>query len=241
MKSLPAKQEPECSRQRSNEGILTLTNPTRNGAWRWVAAVFIVALAVGLAYALKVGNGVVWPDEAEYHGIALNWLQGNGYSYFRGIGNALSPTMYRAPGLPAFLAGLYYVFGPSLLTARLAQAVLGATLVPVCFFLSRALGFSKRAAVLACLLVAVYPYYIFCAGAVYPIVLSTILLALANLALLQGRTASGAGWEAVGGALLGLTILTFGHVLGAAPFVALWVVFSKRAGGRGAWSPPLSC
>ncbi len=199
---------------------------------RWLVIITIVAFAARLLYVLKLGDGVHWPDEAEYHGIAVHLLSGKGYSYFRGVDSALSPTMYRAPGLPAFLASIYFFAGPSLLAARIAQAVLGAMLLPVGYAISRQLGYGTRSALLAVFILAIYPYYVFCAGAVYPIVLSTLLLALAILALLRGRNAIGIGWECAAGALTGVAGLTFGHVLGATPFVLLWIVVNKQAARR---------
>lgn len=193
---------------------------------------FAAALAVRVAYVLTLGGEYRWPDEVEYHGIALNLLQGKGYSYFRGADSALSPTAYRSPGMPVFLSLVYTLFGPSLLAARLAQAIFGAAIIPIVFFVTRELGYSRGAALLACLVAAFYPYYVFCAGAIYPVVTTTLLLVLANLALLKGRYSTRATWELLAGFLTGLTVLTFGHVLAAVPLVLVWIVVNKQSGRR---------
>ncbi len=202
---------------------------TEGAARGWLAISILIALIIRLAYVISVGNDVRWPDETEYHGIAINLIEGKGYSYFRGVSGELSPTAYRAPGLPAFLALIYLLTGPSLLAARIGQAMLGAALIPIGFLIGRELGLSRRAGLIACAALALYPYYIFCAGAVYPIVLSTILVGLATLALLRGRSRPGVAMEIAAGVVLGLASLTFGHVLAAAPLVALWVVLNKQA------------
>ena len=109
----------------------------------------VIALVLRLAYVVSVGDSVKWNDELEYHGIAVNLLHGQGYSYYRDYGGAaLGPTAYRAPALPGILAALYFVFGPHLLAGRVLQALLGALLVALAWAITIELGYSRRAAAL---------------------------------------------------------------------------------------------
>ena len=209
------------------------------GDWRALILLCILALAIRLAYVARVGDAAKWTDEIEYHGIALNVLHGHGYSYFRDYGCAkLGPTAYRSPGLPCTLAALYMVFGPHLEAGRVFQALLGTGVVALAWAIAAQLGYGRRAAVLAALGAAVYPYYIFCAGALYPVLIATFLVALATLLLLQGRGRPDALREALAGVSLGAAVLTFGHVLAAVPLVAVWTWANKKA--RDSHRPPIA-
>ncbi len=182
--------------------------------------VCLLALGIRLAYVATLGDSIRWPDEIEYHGIAVNLIHGQGYSYYRDYGCArLGPTAYRAPGLPCVLAGLYCIFGPHLLAARVLQALVGALLAAFAWAIAIELGYTRRAALLAAFGTAFYPYYIFCAGAVYPVLLAAFFIALATLLLLKGRRRTDASRETAAGLALGAAGLAFGHVLAAIPWL----------------------
>jgi 4-amino-4-deoxy-L-arabinose transferase-like glycosyltransferase len=200
----------------------------------WVVwALVLVALVLRVGFVLSVGDEKRWPDEGEYHVIAVSLLEGHGYSsYWSYTEKELSPTAFRVPLLPLTLAGLYAIFGPHLLAARLFQSLLGALLVLLAFRMARALELPRGAGVLAALITAVYPYYIFAAGAVYPITLAAVLVATAVLLLLKGRLCPDFRFEAAAGFVLGLATLDFGHVLPAVPLVALWIWKTKQAARR---------
>ncbi|MCL5103630.1 MAG: glycosyltransferase family 39 protein [Armatimonadetes bacterium] len=204
-------------------------------AKRALIALFLLALIIRVGYVLTLGDGVRWPDEAEYHGIAVNLLEGKGYSYFRDYGSsALGPTAYRAPALPGMLAALYFVTGPHLMAARVLQAILGALLIPLGYLIAREMNFSRRAGLLAAFALALYPYYVFCAGAVYPVVISSVLVASATLLLLRGRRSERITPEIFAGLGLGIAVLAFGHVIGALPLVAVWILLNKQRASRAA-------
>lgn len=199
----------------------------------YVLAIFLFALAIRVAYVLTLGDTIHWPDEREYHGIAVNLINGKGYSYFRDYGSSvLGPTAYRLPALPAVLALLYKLTGPNLLAARLLQSLMGALLIPIAYSITRELHHSPRPAILACCLLSVYPYYVFCAGAVYPVVLPTLLIGIATLLLLRGRHRGDIRMEAAAGLAIGAGALAMGHLLGAVPFVIVWIVLNKNASLR---------
>jgi 4-amino-4-deoxy-L-arabinose transferase-like glycosyltransferase len=119
------------------------------------------------------------------------------------------PTVFRAPGYPAFLAAVYRVSGePHRLPAiRLIQSALGALLAPLTALLARRLRQPPRAAIIAGILVALYPILW-----MYPLGLGSenlfILLTLAGLILLlqagderRSTTAVAAGVVLAGAAL----------------------------------------
>ncbi len=196
----------------------------------------LASLLLRVGYVLKIGNDVKWPDEQEYHGIAINLIEGRGYSYFRDYGSStLGSTAYRSPAIPASLAVLYLIFGANLIVARLFQAILGAFIVLFAYYISIELGYSRRAGILAAIGAALYPYYIFSVGAVYPITITTFLVCICALLLLKGRKRRDIWLEAASGLILGASILAFGHIALALPLIILWIRFNKTVDIRKRW------
>jgi len=140
-------------------------------------------------------------------------------------------TSFRAPGYPAFLAGIYAISGLEwrLFAARLVQAALGATLAPMTYLLSRRL-FPKREDVarFAGLALAIYPMLV-----LYPLALATetlfIPLVLAGtLALLRAAETRRASDFLLAGAIFGGATLTRSVIfafVGLAPF---WIWFAAK-------------
>jgi 4-amino-4-deoxy-L-arabinose transferase-like glycosyltransferase len=198
-----------------------------------------------LARSLAAGHGYRWYGRADvallrpylerYYGLTIPTTE---------VPEEGLLTTYRAPGYPFFLAGLYLVFGLSqrLAVARLAQALLGASLAPLTALLALRLGLSSRAARLAGVALALYPILW-----MYPIGLASEntflpLLLLGLLALLAAaRTARSS--DALGAGLaLGAATLTRGALGIFLPFAALWLWRSaSRAGLRQAALLALAC
>jgi 4-amino-4-deoxy-L-arabinose transferase-like glycosyltransferase len=113
-------------------------------------AVFALAASVRLWIA---GSYAAVPiaDAADYHRLAVGLANGSGY-----INEAGAATAWRPPGYPAFLAGLYSLFGASVRAATFAQALLGAATV----LLIVALGWiliGWHESVVAGFIAAIYP------------------------------------------------------------------------------------
>ena len=154
-------------------------------------------------------------DEIDYHYLAVNLTEGNGY---RLENNQV--TARRPPLFPLVLAGLYSVFGANTVLARLIQVLLGTLIVPLVFFATRRF-FSERAAWIAGALAAVNPFLIFISAYLltenlYIILLLCVLFAVPAEPHLLGS------WRraAVMGVLLGLGCLA----RPTAFFVVLWIV-----------------
>jgi hypothetical protein len=85
---------------------------------------FLPALLAGLALRLFF----IWRfpfysgDTAYYEELARNWLYHHVYGFYSH--GQLLPSDERAPGYPAFLAGIYFLAGPSRKAVMLAQALL---------------------------------------------------------------------------------------------------------------------
>ena len=194
-----------------------------------MAALFVVALALRIvwaAYTDRPPRG--FNDPVLYDFFAARIEEGNGYTRLDG-----TPTAYYPVGYPAALSAVYFLFGHSILAAKLFNALLGAVTVVLVFELARRL-FDSRAARASGLLLAFFPSQIFYTGTILTEVLFTTLL-VAGLLVLLARP-----WEA-GRVGLGRLAL-FGLIIGAAtlvrsitlllPLVLLvfWLLTSRRPG-----------
>jgi len=102
-----------------------------------IALVLALGVLVRVAIALYLGDIVAAPplltDQVSYHALAVRLTEGHGFSFDRGwypFTPADTPTAHWSYLYSLFLAGIYAVFGPHPLAARLVQAVLAGILVP---------------------------------------------------------------------------------------------------------------
>ena len=114
-----------------------------------VIAAFCLRLVWVLAFQTPPG-----PDAASYD--ELGWRLATGQGYVDDDGR---PTAYWPVGYPAWLAGVYLVWGHSWLAAGVMNAVLGTVIVFLTYWLARQV-ISARQAVLAAAIVAFLPSYV---------------------------------------------------------------------------------
>jgi len=194
-------------------------------------------------------------DMFQYDALARSIVAGHGYRWYpeqdlaliqryitiktptdydpRGI-----PTSFRAPGYPAFLALVYAIGGTGrhrFFVARLAQAFLGAALVPLCWVLARQIGFREPVARWTAIIISAFPLLI-----IYPLALASEnlfgpLLTLALVLVLRTGRRGHARDPILAGLVLGLAALTRSIAAGFVPLAALWVWWiskKKRSGPR---------
>jgi len=194
------------------------------GPWARALAVFALALALRVAFLRVVPQPAAGQldlyaeDSVHYVAVAQGLLAGHGYSFWGG-----PPDAYVSPGYPVFLAAVFHLFPASPLGAvRLAQAVLGAATAAL------AAGW---VGLLAGVLVALYPPFIWSTGSILTEVLFLFLL-MAYLALharlLAAPRGSAPRWVAAGaGVMAGLAILTRPEAA-ALPLVIGALVYLRR-------------
>jgi len=215
----------------------------------------LLALAPRLALALVFLRAPISMDDMhQYDMLARSLIAGNGYRWYaRADVETLQPyleayygftlpldqvpvegyrTVFRAPGYPFFLAGVYGASGLTdrFAAARLIQALMGASLAPLTALLALRLGLARRTALLAGAVVALYPILIF-----YPLALASenlfILLLLAGTILLLAAIERGHTATTVGaGLLLGLATLTRSTLILFLPLGA--IALGRSAGLR---------
>jgi len=165
------------------------------------AAAVLITLA-GLAAAVVSADALRYPDEVDYHAIAVNLIHHGEFSVERGV-----PTALRPPGYPFLLAGLYLVSEHPVLAKVLNALALGGT----AWLLGRLARSGSRTPAggvgvsLAPLFLLGYPIAIYTAGTLYPQIVAMVLLAgiIALLVDQPGQILSGA----LAGFLFGLLIL----------------------------------
>lgn len=167
-------------------------------------------------------------DQVSYHTLALRLLDGQGFSFatrWWPLTAAGEPTAHWSYLYTLFLAGVYALFGPHPLMARLAQAVVVGILQPwLAYLLGRHVA-NERVGLVAALLTALYAYFIYYAATLMtePFYITAILITL-NLTLrlphAQGRQRTRL---AIGlGLALGITVLLRQLFLLFIPLLLLW-------------------
>jgi hypothetical protein len=125
-------------------------------------------------------------DQLWYFERAMGMLNGEGYAV-QG-----QPTAFWPVGYPAFLAGLFAVFGPDVEVAKAANLVLSAVSMAFVYRISRRATGSEAAAKAALVLAVLYPTLIFYTELLYSELLFMALLLAGIDRLLGGVSAGGA-------------------------------------------------
>jgi 4-amino-4-deoxy-L-arabinose transferase-like glycosyltransferase len=117
--------------------------------WIWLFAILIAGIFLRAA-AIAGFSHAPESDELAYQSMAVNLLAGDG------ILESGNRAFYNA-GYPMFiLAPVYYFFGESLLAARIANIVLGAISIVLCYFVAKEAGAQKMGRLLAAAIWALY-------------------------------------------------------------------------------------
>ncbi len=180
--------------------------------------IFLLALVPRLAVAVWLPDQVIWPDGHRYEHVARNLLQGEGFG-------SLFENRASFPTLPLIYAGSFWLFGDdNYLALRLVFVVMGALASVLGFAIARRLV-GVPVAIVAGVLIGVYPYLIYLSALFeYPQGLFILLMSGFFLCSLrfadEGRTRD----LAAAGFLLGLSVLTVPTVLIYVPFALLCLV-----------------
>jgi 4-amino-4-deoxy-L-arabinose transferase-like glycosyltransferase len=139
---------------------------------RTLWAIALAAVAVRAAAALYQGNGVeALPgvaDQISYHTLATRVLEGHGFSFETGwwpATEAGQPTAHWSYLYVSLLTGIYALFGPYPLAARLIQAVAAGLLQTWLTFRIAERLFSRRAGLVSAALAAFNGYFVLYSGA----------------------------------------------------------------------------
>ena len=190
---------------------------------RWVLALLGVALALRLAFVLTQSAGFYFFDSVEFDRAARTLLEQGRFNR----------SYEHLPAYPIFMAGVYALFGTSVVPLRVVQALLSTGICAVIWLLGRRL-FGRRAGMLALAVCALFPLQIVLPGIEYPIVLGSLLIWGAFLlqTLRTGEFRRDAACLAAAGFLIGLACLAFEAGWAAATFLAFWILVAGAPARR---------
>jgi 4-amino-4-deoxy-L-arabinose transferase-like glycosyltransferase len=180
--------------------------------WIFAVALVLRLVAIPLEATLQLGGHV----SHRFVTIAMNILNGHGYSDAPGV-----PNVFDAPVYQYVLAALFAVFGESLTAVKVFQAALDSLTACAACLLAARLFASARAGITAGFLYAIFPLAIYLVADVAPETLFTLLLTLTALALVHAVQTGRRTHYIVTGVLLGLTTLTRPTTLYLLPFLTV--------------------
>jgi len=161
---------------------------------RLAIAILLVALGIRVAWVLATPDYRLVHDALDYNRHAISIADGDGFALSYG-----RPSAFRPPAYPIFLAGVYWIFGPSLEWARLANALVGTGIVALIGVIAFQV-WGRRVALIAMALGAVY----------VPLILvgqSVMSEPLFVLCLLGAIACAFKRWALATGVLMGLAVL----------------------------------
>jgi 4-amino-4-deoxy-L-arabinose transferase-like glycosyltransferase len=179
--------------------------------------IIAIAVAVRVGFVMTLEEDLYWPDPHYYDDIAWRLVSGEP------IGEAI----LRGPFQAFVMAVPYAVVGHSYRAAYLFQALLGGFIPLLVFLIGRRAG-REAAGLLAALLSALYPYYVYIAGVLYATQTTTILLLLLVYLAFVCRGRPRAAASVAQGAALGLTILSLPTAMSLVPAAFAWSLRGKR-------------
>lgn len=184
-----------------------------------------------LAIILRLYAAIHFPtipasDAADYHRLAIAVATSHAY-----VAQDGSPTAWRPPGYPFFLAGIYSIAGVNVFIACMVQAILGGLTVLALMYLTMTI-LDRKAAIVSGVIAALYP------GLIYPsrLLISenlAIPLLLISTCLAVRIARSDSLWApALLGILSGLSVLTRGaNIITTALLFGAVLLIRWRAGG----------
>ena len=192
---------------------------------RWTLALFgmiLLGYLVAVTWAVPyITSGEMYHFEKYpdgYGEVAASVARHEGYRFAADAGE----SMFREPAYILAVAGIFSLFGESPAAARLFNVLLLGLSAYLVWFLSRFLGASRHAAILATLVFLVFPHIVFSALRVSPeIFYVTLLLAFVTLFLL-GLERRKAYLFALAGVAFGLSVLTRSLVVLFLPLILGW-------------------
>lgn len=225
-------------------------------AARWLVALIIVSLSLHAAYlrwleplnshvptqvlASPASSGSVpvetsirvMGDARDYYSIALNLLNGRGYSQSR-PDQPPEPTAYRPPLFPSLLAMTFWMVGPSFGIGLWVNQALIILLIPVSFCLGKSL-YNSQCGLIAATMVALWPHGFYFGSFLLTEPLFTMLQAVTFGLLLRSVTAPTPIRVAIAGIAAAATVLTRPSFAVVVVLLGLWF-FVLPKGHRPWW------
>jgi 4-amino-4-deoxy-L-arabinose transferase-like glycosyltransferase len=191
--------------------------------------IFVLSLVIRLianSYLSDTLHAPLSGDEPTYVNIALNLLSGSGYSM-----NGVDPTAFRAPGYPLFLVVVLFLTGKSFVLARIVNILMGAVTVVLVFLLGERM-FDRTTALIASLVLSIYPVFVGISGELISDTLFVFLVCAFLLMIALAGDDARSRWAMLGaGLFLGWALVTRTELVAFFPFLIVWSYFHFRRTG----------
>jgi len=193
--------------------------------WKDTKRLLLFIVVIGLVFRIMfvvmfpdIGEGALM-DSQKYQKVAVHILQGRGFCEYIRKPSAFAPPLY-----PTFLAGIFLIFGKSILAVKIIQAIIGALIIPIVFKTGRLL-FNYKVGLISAGIVAVYPDLVVISAYLYTETLYLLFSTIAFYLMIKGvKQSKGKSPWILGGFFLGLGLLTR-HILIIFPFFLIFVFF----------------
>jgi len=193
-----------------------------------VTGIFFICLIIRIVLVLRYPQFA--PDTQIYDTIALNLTRGLGYTV-----DGSTPHVIRPPLYPFFLAGIYSVFGHSLLAVRLIQAVIGSLTVIFICKLGLTISDNRMVGIVSALIACFYPRLLMPVAYILSESLTTFLLIVSVWLLTESIKRCKITLGLGAGFLLGLVTLSLPATLAFAAFSCAGLFLIYRRSRR--WFP----
>jgi len=185
---------------------------------------FVLALAVRVAFVLTLENRYYYFDTAHYDKAAKALIAGQGFGEGYEFSQFFRKEYALTPLYPIFLAAIYFIFGPNFLAVRLVESLLGAFLCLLIYKIGKRV-FNETVGLWAGYISAIFPHLIFLCGLLYVENLFTFLLAAGLWFCFRWHDERRTAHIALASLLFGLACLGRPVVFAFYPFLALWMIF----------------
>lgn len=205
-----------------------------------VGGLTLAGLALRLVWVLYIDTIPLGGDPHWYYVVGTNLAQGFGFVAARNelfeVPGPGEPTAFWPPGYPFALAGLFKVFGVSVTSAKVMNAVFGALTIPFIYALGSRI-FGRGPGLFAAATFAFLPSAISGLPILFPEPIFTLFFVAALWVLVTFPTTSANGWLPLVtfGVLVALATLTRGQGIVLVPIALLYWLAS--AGWRPAIRP----
>ncbi|HSB66562.1 MAG TPA: glycosyltransferase family 39 protein [Anaerolineales bacterium] len=139
---------------------------------KWLIVLLVLSCVLRLTGAIYLGDQVVdlpgTADQISYHTLAIRVLDGHGFTFPKEwwpVTAAGAPTAHWSFLYTLYLVGVYTIFGPHPLVARLIQALIVGLFHPWLAYLIGRRTFSEAAGLAGAGITALYAYFVYYAGA----------------------------------------------------------------------------
>jgi hypothetical protein len=203
----------------------------------FVPACLLLAAALRLGLVFAVDNRPV-ADAEWYYARATELAEGRGYAQPRLVGTAdgaewvRTPTAYWPVGYPAFLGGVFALFGASPLVGKLANVAIGLAVLLLMHWLARTLSGSERVARVTLAALALHPNQIAYSALLYAEPLFLLLILAGIAALMKARGPATWGWACLAGGVFGAASLVKPQALLVPACLVGWVLARDWLGNR---------